>query len=111
MDLRAVAFHGAPAVRVRVVQPRALPDRAQKRGSDRARRAGADRERALKECSSEAMRRLGLRSLHGFTANERLAWTRWSPLVVTIHDLQRWRAAEKRALIHVIRAKGGRRER
>jgi len=77
---------------------------------DLARRAGADRERALKACSSEAMYRLGLRSLQGFTADERLAWIRWSPLVVTLRGLQRWSAAEKRALVHVIRAKGGRRE-
>ena len=77
---------------------------------DLARRAGADRERALKECSSEAMHLVDLRSLQGFTADERLAWMRWSPLVVTINGLQRWSAAEKRALVHVIRSKGGRRE-
>jgi len=77
---------------------------------DLARRAGADRERALKECSREAMHRLGLRSLRGFNADERLAWMRWSPLVVAIHGMPRWSAAEKRALIHIIRAKGGRRE-
>jgi hypothetical protein len=77
---------------------------------DLARRAGADRERALKECSREAMHRLGLRTLQGFTPDERLAWTRWSPLIVTLPDLARWSAAEKRALVHVVRAKGGRRE-
>jgi hypothetical protein len=77
---------------------------------DLARRAGAARERALKECSSEAMRQLGLRSLQGFTPDERLAWTRWSPLIVTLPGLARWSAAEKRALVHVVRAKGGRRE-
>jgi len=75
-----------------------------------AQRAGADRERAVRECIREAMTLLGLRSLQGFTAEERLAWVRWSPLVVTIHGLLRWSAAEKRALVHVIRAKGGRRE-
>lgn len=75
-----------------------------------AKRAGADRERALKECCSEAMQRLGLRSLQGFTADERMAWMRWSPLVVTIHGLQRWSTAEKRALVQLIRAKGGRGE-
>ena len=75
-----------------------------------AQRAGADRERALKACNSEAMHLLGLRSLEGYTADERLAWSRWSPLVVTLPGLARWSAAEKRALVHVIRAKGGRRE-
>ena len=77
---------------------------------DLARRAGANRERALKECSSEAMHLFGLRSLHGFTPDERLAWMRWSPLMVTLQGLQRWSAAEKRALVRVVRAKGGRRE-
>lgn len=75
-----------------------------------AQRAGADRERALKACNSEAMHLLGLRSLEGYTADERLAWSRWSPLVVTLRGLARWSAAEKRALVHVIRAKGGRRD-
>ena len=56
------------------------------------------------------MHRVGLRSLQGFTPDERLAWMRWSPLMVTLQGLQRWSAAEKRALVHVIRAKGGRRE-
>lgn len=77
---------------------------------DLARRAGADRERALEACSTEAMHRLGLRSFQGFTADERAAWARWSPLLATIHGLERWSAAEKRALVRVIRAKGGRRE-
>ncbi len=77
---------------------------------DLARRAGANRERALKECSSEAMHLFGLRSLHGFTPDERLAWMRWSPLMVTLQGLQRWSAAEKRALVRVVRTKGGRRE-
>jgi len=67
-------------------------------------------KRALKEGSSEAMHLFGLRSLHGFTPDERLAWMRWSPLMVTLQGLQRWSAAEKRALVRVVRAKGGRRE-
>jgi hypothetical protein len=77
---------------------------------DLARRAGADRERALKACSREAMDLLGLRSLQGFSAEERLAWMRWGPLVVSLPGVARWSSAEKRTLVHVIRAKGGRRE-
>lgn len=73
-------------------------------------RAGADRERALNECSREALALLGLRSLQGFTPDERLAWLRWGPLVLSLAGLSRWSAAEKRALVHVIRAKGGHRE-
>ena len=76
-----------------------------------AQRAGADRERAVRECAREAAALLGLRSLQGFTADERLAFTRWSPLVVSLRGLQTWSTAEKRGLVHIIRAKGGRRER
>jgi hypothetical protein len=75
-----------------------------------AKRAGADRERALIECGREALALLGLRSLQGFTSGERLAWMRWGPLVVSLPGLSRWSAAEKRAMVHVIRAKGARRE-
>ncbi len=75
-----------------------------------AARAGADRERAVRECIREAMRLTGLRSLQGFTPEERLAWTRWSPVVVALSGLPRWSKAERRALVRVIRAKGGRRE-
>ena len=75
-----------------------------------AQRAGADRERAVRQCAREAMALLGLRSLQGFTADERVAWMRWAPLVASLHGLQGWSAAEKRALVRVVRAKGGRRE-
>jgi len=95
------------------LHPRPLPPLAAigaRVARDLARRCGADRERALNACGSEAMQRLGLRSLQGFTPDERLAWTRWSPLVVTLQGLQGWSAAEKRALVRVIRAKGARRE-
>jgi len=75
-----------------------------------AARSGADRERGLRECGREAMRLAGLRSLQGFSADERRAWSRWGPLVVSLPGISRWTLAEKRALVHVIRAKGGRRD-
>ena len=75
-----------------------------------AARGGTDRERALRECSQEAMRLTGLRSLQGYTAEERLAWMRWSPLAVSLPGMPRWSAAEKRSFVRVIRAKGGRRD-
>ena len=80
--------------------------------SDRlAARAGGERERALAECSRETMRLTGVRSLRGFSAGERLAWQRWSPLVVfALPGVSRWSRAERRALARVIRAKGGRDE-
>jgi hypothetical protein len=73
-------------------------------------RFGADRERATRVCAKEAAHLLGLRSLRGFTAGERLAWERWSPLILSLPGVERWTEAERRALATVARAKGGRRE-
>jgi hypothetical protein len=53
---------------------------------------------------------LGLRSHEGFSAGERLAWERWSPLVLILPGVDRWSTADRRALVRVVRAKGGRRE-
>ena len=75
-----------------------------------ARRFGSDRERGDSECSREAGLLLGVRSLVGWSAGERLAWRRWAPLVCILPGLSRWSAAERRALAAVVRAKGGRRE-
>ena len=70
-----------------------------------------ERERVLAECSREAMKLTGLRTLRGFSAGERLAWQRWSPLVAfALKGVSRWSPAERRALARVIRAKGGRDE-
>lgn len=80
-------------------------------GDGLAARAGGARERTLAQCSREAMRLTGLRSLRGFSAGERLAWQRWSPVVVfALEGVARWSVAERRALARVIRAKGGRDE-
>ncbi|HEX5854787.1 MAG TPA: hypothetical protein VFZ57_04135, partial [Thermoanaerobaculia bacterium] len=75
-----------------------------------ARRFGSDRERAEAVLALEARDLLGLRSLAGWSASERLAFRRWAPLVAILPGLGRFTAAEKRALAAVIRAKGGRRE-
>lgn len=76
-----------------------------------AARAGADRERALRECSREALRRCGLKSFAGFTADEQRAWRRCAPLVLLLPGLERWHVNERRALVDVFRAKGARSER
>jgi hypothetical protein len=75
-----------------------------------ARRFGSRRAAARGVCAREAARLLGALSLAGFTPDERLAWERWSPLILILPGLARWSAAEKRALVRVVRAKGGRRE-
>ena len=71
---------------------------------------GADRERGIRESSREAARLLGVRSFRTFSRGERMAWERWSPLVLVLPGVTRWSRPEKRALVKVIRAKGGRRE-
>ncbi len=73
-------------------------------------RFGADRERGVKTCAEEAARLLGVRSLRHFSAGQRLWWERWSPLIMALPGVSRWSAANKRALVDVVRTKGGRQE-
>jgi hypothetical protein len=77
---------------------------------DLAARFGSDRERAARVCSAEAAALLGVRTLRAFPPGERLAWERWAPLVMVLPGVRAWSLVEKRALVGVIRAKGGRRE-
>jgi hypothetical protein len=71
---------------------------------------GADREKAIKKLSREATKLLGVRTQQNWSAGERLAWGRWSPLILMLPGISHWRPQEKRALVKVVRAKGGRRE-
>jgi hypothetical protein len=75
-----------------------------------AERFGFDRERARRTCSKEAAKLLGVRSLRGFSPGERLAWQRWAPLILILPGVQRWPRADKRELVNIVRAKGGRQE-
>jgi len=67
-------------------------------------------ERAEQSCERDALERTGLKSLDGFTADERLAWKRWAPIVASLPEIARWSPAERRAVAEVVRAKGARRE-
>lgn len=75
-----------------------------------AERFGSDREKATRVCAEDAARLLGVRSFARFTPGERLAWERWSPLMLALPGVERWTREDKRALARVARAKGGRRE-
>jgi hypothetical protein len=75
-----------------------------------AERFGAEREAAARAARAEAAARLGAGPDRRWSAGERLAWERWSPLVMALPGIERWTAAERRGLVEVIRAKGGRRE-
>jgi hypothetical protein len=72
--------------------------------------AGAERERGMRASVREAARLLGVRSMDTWTPAERLAWERWSPLVLCLPGMERWSPADRRAMVAVVRAKGGRRE-
>jgi len=75
-----------------------------------ARHFGADRSLAARGCDEAAAAVLGVRTKSGWSTGERLAWSRWAPIVGLVPGLARWSRAEKQALVAVIRAKGGRRE-
>lgn len=75
-----------------------------------AERFGSDREQGIRTCSEEAARLLGVRNYRQLPPDERTAWVRWSPLVLILPGIERWNPAERRALVAVVRAKGGRRE-
>lgn len=65
---------------------------------------------APEDAAARAARRLGLRSLRGFTPAERTAWERLAPVVLALPGLSRWSASERRAFAEVVRAKGAPRE-
>lgn len=75
-----------------------------------AARGGADRETATQRAVDETRALLGLRSLTGWTRDERRALDRWSPLALALPGIERWSPAERRELGRVIRTKGARRE-
>jgi hypothetical protein len=102
-------FHiGRP--REDVIGRLALPEVGLKVTTYLAERFGSKREESVRVCSREAAGVLGVRSLRGLTRGERLAWDRWSPLVLILPGIERWSAAHRRALFDVVRAKGGRSE-
>ncbi len=74
------------------------------------RRPTMSREQAGLSLEREAAALLGVRSLRGWSAGERLAWRRWAPLVMALPGVARWSRDNRKALVAVIRAKGGRRE-
>ncbi|HEX5135935.1 MAG TPA: hypothetical protein VFY93_03105 [Planctomycetota bacterium] len=66
-------------------------------------------KRGRADLGREAATRLGA-TLAGWTRDERLAWSRWAPLLLAADGVERWTPAERRAAVAAVRAKGGRRE-
>jgi len=75
-----------------------------------ARRFGSDREDGMRTLAREAAGRLGLRSTRRLSEHERLLWERWSPLIMALPGVEHWSRADRRALLELVRAKGGRHE-
>jgi hypothetical protein len=75
-----------------------------------ARRYGAARERGIAESSREAAALCGIRSFAGWSADERQAWERWSPLLLAVPGFATWSTSERRAAGEIARSKGGTRE-
>ncbi len=75
-----------------------------------ARRFPGVTDRGDQACVREACARLGIAGLAGWSADERMAFHRWAPVVLLLPGLKRWSRAERVAVAAVIRAKGGLRE-
>lgn len=73
-------------------------------------RFGGDRARAEEESLRESLPLLGVRDWKRWTAQERITFRRWSPLIGALPGIRRWSQEERNALARVIRAKGGVRE-
>ncbi len=75
-----------------------------------ARRFAADRTAAQPAAAHQVGRILGIAGWQNWPAPERMALERLSPVLALIPDLAHWTRAEKRAVVRVIRAKGGKSE-
>jgi len=62
------------------------------------------------ECMQRVMSLLDYRPAKRLSTACKIAWERWSPIILSLPAVARWSPANKRALIEVINAKGGRHE-
>jgi hypothetical protein len=92
--------HPAPEKRLRATDVSALVARAI------ARDFGGDRTRALRESAERVGAALGARRRAGWPPEERRAFDRLSLVAALLPDLAAWSAAERSALVEVMRAKG-----
>jgi len=68
---------------------------------------GGDRVAAVRESAARVGRALGVGSARAWPREERRAFARLSLVAALVPDLARWPASDKRALVVVMRAKGG----
>lgn len=72
--------------------------------------ASTARSNGAQRCMSLATSLLGYQPGRRLPRASHIAWERWSPIVLALPGLAKWSPANRRALIEVINAKGGRRE-
>lgn len=69
-----------------------------------------DRAAAIRAGTQQVAQHLDIRAWRRWSGPEQMALERLSPILVLIPDLARWSSAEKRSLVRIIRAKGGKSE-
>jgi len=70
-------------------------------------RFGSEREAGVRRCSLELADKLGVDSVSGWPASEQLMWHRLGPFIGAMGGVETWPKADQRAVVEVIRAKGG----
>jgi len=93
--------HVAPERRLRATDVSALVARFI------AREFQGDRLRAVRDSAARVRRAFGVTSVRAWTRDERRAFERMAPVVALIPDLAGWPRSDRRALVAVMRAKGG----
>jgi hypothetical protein len=69
-----------------------------------------DRAVAIRAATQQVAQHLEIRAWRRWSGPEQMALERLSPILVLIPDLAQWSLAEKRSLVRIIRAKGGKSE-
>ncbi|HRH38504.1 MAG TPA: hypothetical protein PK760_09170, partial [Flavobacteriales bacterium] len=70
-----------------------------------------DRERARELCVGKVMRATGVKGISTWPPNEQEAFRALAPVISMIEGLEQWSGGERRALIALMRSKGGATER
>jgi hypothetical protein len=76
-----------------------------------ARTEDGNRQTQTEEAARQVQKMLRVPHLRGWSRGERLALERWAPLLANAKTVSKWSNRDKRGMVDIIRAKGGRSER